>query len=249
MNVCAPYTCLNPAFADDLQPSNLIGEQDWFNNQTCYIKVFPQKPKPPKFPVATTNVDPISDFVGAPICHNMQSFVQPFQICKRHRDVGNDKIKERNLWSERGIFGLNERPSIKSCLPGKVAFTRKGEPQSCDGILDTSNNRKDVSVESELIGRNHGPLIKNDTAVLDKQSRQICADQKLAERASPKNSLLDIYKNTKINPILLKEQLHNEFFPYANANTVIKKPGLFRNSTKSRMTNTIGNDYASSRTT
>ena len=250
MNICTPYTCLNPAFADDIQPSNLVTQNAWFNGQNCYIQASPQTSKTLKSRPTTTNVAPFSEHNGTPISHNMQSFIQPFQLCKRFRDIGNDKIKDRNLWNERGKFGLDERPSLKPCLPDKIAFTRKGIPNSRDGIAETANNLKSIPIESDLIGRSSSrPLVKNDTAVLNIQSRQICADQELSRRACPRDSLVHVYDITKINPILLKEQLHNEFTPYADANTVMKTPKLFRNSTKSRMTNPIHHHHVSSRTT
>ncbi len=233
--MCAPYTCLNPAFAADVQPSNIEIQNAWSNNQECYIKAFSrtEKPKPKE---SFHDVHPFSDFAGTPVSYNMQSFNQPFQICKRPIDFGNDKIKERNLWNEMGNFGLNERPIYKPCLPGKVALSRKGEPVSKDGILETANNLRNVPTESVLIGQDSKrPLVKADTAVLDRQYRQVCADTRMTTRNCPKESLIRIYEETKVNPDTFREQLHNEFSPYPN--TITKKPSVFRNSTKSKMTN------------
>lgn len=233
--MCAPYTCLNPAFAADVQPSNIEIQNAWSNNQECYIKAFSrtEKTKPKE---RFHDVHPFSDFAGTPVSYNMQSFSQPFQICKRPIDFGNDKIKERNLWNEMGNCGLNERPIYKPCLPGKVALSRKGEPVSKDGILETANNLRNVPTESVLIGQDSKrPLVKADTAVLDRQYRQVCADTRMTTRNCPKESLLRIYEETKVNPDTFREQLHNEFSPYPN--TITKKPSVFRNSTKSKMTN------------
>ena len=239
MELCAPYTCLNPAFAEDIQPANMTFQNAWFGDQKCWIKAFPQTSKP-RILKHRADVAPYSDFIGTPIFHNMQSFKQPFQICKKTIDHGNDKIKERNLWNERGDFSLSQRPESRPCLPGKVAFTRKGLPVSRDGILETANNLKDVSVETELIGQNSNKALKkDDTSIYNSQSRQICVDQQLGQRNTPKESLVKLYQATQINPLLAKEQLYNEFSPYSDANTITKTPSLFRNSTKSRMTNSI----------
>ena len=233
--MCAPYFCLNPAFAADVQPSNMKIQNAWSDNQECYIKAFPKSEKP-KSKEVFHDVQPFSEFTGTPVSYDMQSFHQPFQICKKPIDFGNDKIKERNLWNEMGEYSLNERPMYKPCLPGKVSLTRKGEPVSNDGILETANNLRNVPAESRLIGQDSRRcLVKDDTAVLDKQNRQVCADNVLTKRDCPHDSLVRIYEETKINPVAFKEQLYNEFPPYHN--TIAKKPSMFRNSTKSKMTN------------
>ena len=220
---CTQYYCNY----QNLRGQDLSGDSNYplySNASNCQSKSTPgRKPQPCK---ACPIGEPIL-YDGVPIDYQMESFVQTYQQCETPADIGNQQIKERNLWNEREPPELDERPAYKQCEPSDLTISRQVDKQPVrDGIPNSANNLRDVAVESKLY--NIGGL-----QVFDANQGRKCVDTSVRYNIDP--GLAKVYDVTQVNPTLFARQLYTDYDGAKNAD---RRPvHVFRNYTKSKMRN------------
>ena len=230
---CRPFVCTYQS----LPGRGLDGQNNWAlsgDAKDCQVLWSPfWSPKEAQIDEKDRQYQPVA-YDGVPINYQMESFPDRYIPCQSDNDLGNEAIKKRSLWNQRGRVELSERPLYKRCGPSTISITRKGDmgsPVSRDGIIRTAENLINPDTESDLWNLNTY-LVQGDTAVKSPQN-QYCARSTLNSRYVITNQLNHLYNKSSINPDLFSRQHYTEYDTRRNVDW--KTPHVFNNNTKSKI--------------
>ena len=232
---CAGIDCDFGLKGLSLSPYNELDVEEYpkyANAFDCHIKWKPYSTQK-ECPACPTGEPIVYD--GVPLDYQMESFLQPFEICPTDRDIFNDAIKQRLLWNERGPVELSSIPAYKACGPTLVQIKRNGVPVPRDGIVTTAQNLSDADAESDLLNITK-PVVYRDTVGFEGNKPNCYFKYQSNDKSSPKASYAKAFEDGKVNPTLFSRQLYSEYDPTKNPQKLIStRPCLFNNCSRAKI--------------